>query len=200
MAQTNADVKIFAGDCNFLPLKGRGQPYSLLTSYMTDAMVDKYPADSDNPLFATFGNYHNTYTKDSMIPERIDYLMYWAAPNTAMKCMNFTMPMHTTKNKWGKLVSLSDHEFLQADFLIEKLPRSPAAAEGHAAVDAVAQPPPRIRSRKDNFYRYIIPPHDDLAGKKAGGLADAPFASTANRFVVQFHEIFVYYLTVGQKN
>ena len=49
-------------------------------------------------------------------------------PNTAVKCMNFTMPMHTTKNKKGKVVSLSDHEFLQADFLIEKLLPVPVAA------------------------------------------------------------------------
>ena len=145
MAKTNADVKIFAGDCNFLPLKGRDQPYTLLTSYLTDALVDKYPTDSDNPWFATFGNHHNTYTKESTIPERIDYLMYWAAPDTAMKCVNFTMPMYTTRNNKGKIVSLSDHEALQADFLIEKLPRP---------VGAPPPPPPRIRSRKDNFYRH----------------------------------------------
>ena len=172
MAKTNADVKIFAGDCNFLPLKGRDQPYTLLTSYLTDALVDKYPTDSDNPWFATFGNHHNTYTKESTIPERIDYLMYWAAPDTAMKCVNFTMPMYTTRNNKGKIVSLSDHEALQADFLIEKLPRPPG---GHAVA---APPPPRIRSRKDNFYRHIIPPHSlqHALGKKVG-LADTPIAN-----------------------
>ena len=169
MAKTNADVKIFAGDCNFLPLKGRDQPYTLLTSYLTDALVDKYPTDSDNPWFATFGNHHNTYTKESTIPERIDYLMYWAAPDTAMKCVNFTMPMYTTRNNKGKIVSLSDHEALQADFLIEKLPRP---------VGAPPPPPPRIRSRKDNFYRHIIPPHglQHALGKKVG-LADTPIAN-----------------------
>ena len=91
--------------------------------------------------------------------------MYWAAPDTAMKCVNFTMPMYTTRNNKGKIVSLSDHEALQADFLIEKLPR-PVGGR----VVAAPPPPPRIRSRKDNFYRHIIPPHglQHVLGKKVG--------------------------------
>ena len=95
--------------------------------------------------------------------------MYWAAPDTAMKCVNFTMPMYTTRNNKGKIVSLSDHEALQADFLIEKLPRP---------VGAPPPPPPRIRSQKDNFYRHIIPPHglQHALGKKVG-LVDTPIAN-----------------------
>ena len=141
IAQTDADVKIFSGDVNALPLQGRDQPYTLLTSLMTDALVDKYPNASHHPWFATYGNGHNTYTHDSL-PERIDYLMYWAAPNTAMKCVNFTMPMFSTTNSEGNLVSLSDHEALQADFLIEKRP----------------YPQNRPKSRRDDkFIRYQLP-------------------------------------------
>ena len=33
---------------------------------------------------------------------------------------NFTMPMYTTKNRKGEIVSLSDHEALDAEFLIER--------------------------------------------------------------------------------
>ena len=186
MAQTNADVKIFAGDCNFLPLNGKDQPYTLLTSYMTDAMLNKYRGQSDNPWFATFGNRYNTYTKPSDIPERIDYLMYRVdSPNIVLKCINFTMPMHTTKNKKGKVVSLSDHEFLLADFLIEKLPPKPDAVQEDVDVTAAGPRPEinkqlagskqtvhvdndeaagvsrlRIKSHKNIFLRYITSPHD----------------------------------------
>jgi len=121
--RTDADVKIFAGDVNALPfpglINGKRQPYSLLTSIMTDSLVDRYPDASWHPWFATFGNHHNTYSA-SDAPERIDYLMYWAAPHIAMCTRNFTMPMYTTKNRKGELVSLSDHEALDAEFLIER--------------------------------------------------------------------------------
>lgn len=140
IAQSNADVKIFSGDVNALPLQGPDQPYTLLTSLMTDSLVDKYPNASYHPWFATFGNHHNTYTHDSL-PERIDYLMYWAAPNVAMKTVNFTMPMFNTVNKEGQVVSLSDHEALQADFLIE---RRPAAHR-------------RPLHRNDKYFRYNLP-------------------------------------------
>ena len=44
--QTDADVKIFAGDVNALPfpgiINGKRQPYSLLTSILTDSLVDRY--------------------------------------------------------------------------------------------------------------------------------------------------------------
>ena len=44
--RTDADVKIFAGDVNALPfpglINGKRQPYSLLTSIMTDSLVDRY--------------------------------------------------------------------------------------------------------------------------------------------------------------
>ena len=79
----------------------------------------RYPDASWHPWFATFGNHHNTYSA-SDAPERIDYLMYWAAPQIAMCTLNFTMPMYTTKNRKGDTVSLSDHEALNAEFLIER--------------------------------------------------------------------------------
>ena len=144
IAQSNADVKIFSGDVNALPLQGPDQPYTILTSLMTDALVDKYPNASSHPWFATFGNHHNTYTHDSL-PERIDYLMYWAAPHVAMKTVNFTMPMFNTINKEGQVVSLSDHEALQADFLIERRKQP------------LLRPRKRPLNRSDKFFRYNVP-------------------------------------------
>lgn len=132
--KTDADVKIFAGDVNALPHIGKRQPYSLLTSIMTDSLVDKYPEASWHPWFATFGNQYNTYSSGSS-PERIDYLMYWAAPDLAMCTLNFTMPMFTTQNKKGQVVSLSDHEALRAEFLIER----------------------RTKNQVPNFFRYSKP-------------------------------------------
>ena len=90
---------------------------------MTDSLVDRYPDQKDkwHPWFATFGNHHNTYSGASDA-ERIDYLMYWAAPHVAMCTLNFTMPMYTTKNRKGDIVSLSgayfDEFFLAATFMM----------------------------------------------------------------------------------
>ena len=39
--KSDADVKIFAGDTNARPHIGKRQPYSLLTSIMTDSLVDR---------------------------------------------------------------------------------------------------------------------------------------------------------------
>lgn len=116
--KSDADVKIFGGDINALPIQGKRQPYAQLSSILTDALLDKYPDASWHPWFATFGNHDNTYTRHDA-PERIDFLMYTAAPHMKMKTVEFSMPMYRTKNKQGRVVSLSDHEALQADFLIE---------------------------------------------------------------------------------
>lgn len=82
----------------------------------------RYPDASWHPWFATFGNRYNTYSAADS-PERIDYLMYWAAPHVAMCTLNFTMPMYTTVNDKGETASLSDHEALRAEFLIERRQR-----------------------------------------------------------------------------
>ncbi len=42
---------------------------------MRDSLVEKYPGASFHPVFATFGNQENTYTRHHR-PERIDYLMF----------------------------------------------------------------------------------------------------------------------------
>ena len=117
--KSNANVKIFAGDINALPHIGKRQPYSLLTSIMTDSLVDRYPDATWNPIFATYGNKHNTYSSEDS-PERIDYLMYWTSSHVSMRTLNFTMPIYTTKNRKNDIVSLSDHEALSAEFFIEK--------------------------------------------------------------------------------
>ncbi len=146
---TDADVKIFAGDVNALPHQGRKQPYGLLTSIMTDSLVDRYPNASWHPWFATFGNHHNTYSLEST-PERIDYLMYWAAPHVAMCTLNFTMPMYTTLNRKGDVVSLSDHEALRAEFLIERRRNPPLRPKRKPASS-------KKRANVPNFFRYTKP-------------------------------------------
>ena len=87
---------------------------------MTDALVDKYPNTSNHPGFATFGNPQNTYTHTSL-PQRIDYIMFWSTPNISMKTADFIMPRYTTLNSNGKILSLSDHEALHANFLIKNV-------------------------------------------------------------------------------
>ena len=88
---------------------------------MVDSFLEMFPYEEGNENFATYANPLNNYGKNE-VPERIDYLMYWAAPFIHMETTNFSLPQHTTMNEKGEHVSLSDHEALFAEFLIEKLP------------------------------------------------------------------------------
>lgn len=117
---SDADIKLFGGDINALPfINDRRQPYSILTSGLTDSLTDKFPMASLHPWFATFGNDRNTYTR-SALPERIDYLMYASVSNIKMKTYEFIMPVFMTRNKQGRLISLSDHEAILAVYIVER--------------------------------------------------------------------------------
>lgn len=150
VSQSDADIKLFGGDLNALPLKGEKQPYQILNSIMSDALLDRYPDASFHPWFATFGNVRNTYT-DGASPERIDYLMFWHRPEIGMRTREFVMPMFMTRNDEDKLISLSDHEALHAEFVVSR-PRSrglehpPVVAAVAAAADEsnshLQYPPP----------------------------------------------------------
>lgn len=157
--RSDADVKIFAGDANALPHYGSRQPYSLLTSLMTDSLVDRYPEASLHHWFATYGNHHNTYSsRDDAV--RIDYLMYWAAPHVAMCTANFTMPMYTTRNGKGQVVSLSDHEALSAEFLIERRfskPKPPPRKRHFVRKPSILTAPYRTAKKTVNkFLRTLV--------------------------------------------
>jgi len=91
ISKSDADIVIFGGDINANPIDDIRQPYGMLRckkkrkclqiltiffrSVLNDALTEKYPEASSHPIFATFGNSENTYTRNFK-PERIDYLMY----------------------------------------------------------------------------------------------------------------------------
>lgn len=119
IARSDADIAIFGGDLNAQPIESPRQPYGMCSTVMKDALVERYPGTSFHPMFATFGNFKNTYTHSST-PERIDYLMYRSQPHLWVKVLEFTMPFYKTRNSEGKPVSLSDHEALVATFSVEE--------------------------------------------------------------------------------
>lgn len=119
IARSDADIAIFGGDVNAPPVEGPRQPYSMLCSVLTDSMTDKYPGASLHPVFASFGNVENSYTGGSP-PERIDYLMYRPKDDVKMRTYDFSMPLFMTHGVDGKIISLSDHEALFANFIVEK--------------------------------------------------------------------------------
>ncbi|XP_023336100.1 putative neutral sphingomyelinase [Eurytemora carolleeae] len=117
ISKSDADITLFGGDINATPIDNMHQPYGMLRTVLKDAMVDKYPGSSFHPLFATFGNSENTYTRHYK-PERIDYLMYRSIDSISMKTVEFTMPIMLTRAADGRIISVSDHEPLSATFLI----------------------------------------------------------------------------------
>ena len=116
--QSSADIKLFGGDMNALPLYGPKQPYGILRGIMNDTLTDMYPDASYHPWFATFGNLQNSYTAEAL-PERIDYLLYRGRPELNMRTKKFVMPMFITRNRKHKLISISDHEALHVEFLVD---------------------------------------------------------------------------------
>jgi len=128
ISNSDADIQIFGGDINATPIDNLHQPYGMLSSIMKDALLEKYSGASFHPIFATFGNSENTYTRHYK-PERIDYLMYRSTPSIKMTTLEFNMPIMLTRATDGRIISVSDHEPLAATFLIQdfrnaSLPRS----------------------------------------------------------------------------
>ena len=86
---------------------------------MVDSLIDRHSEESRfDPWFATFAHPTNTYGKGAM-PERIDYLMYRCSPNIKMRTYDFKLPLLMGKDASGRPMSVSDHEALHAEFIIE---------------------------------------------------------------------------------
>ena len=103
------------------PLAGRSEPYGILTSVMTDSLLDKYPGASMNPNFFTIGHEENTHSSNSQNPTRQDYIMYWSSSEVDMCTQDFSLhPDIKTRASDGKLISLSNHEGVTAEFKIRK--------------------------------------------------------------------------------
>ena len=116
---SDADIKLFGADINDLPTKSDSRmPYYVLSTYLRDSLLDRYPGTSFHPAFATYGNRHNSYT-GAAYPERIDLLMFRARPGLRMHTENFIMPVFVTRAGGGKVCSLSDHEALLAEYVVE---------------------------------------------------------------------------------
>ena len=91
----------------------------MLRSVMVDSLIDRHSEDSRfDPWFATFAHPTNTYGKGAL-PERIDYLMYRCGPNIQMRTYDFKLPLIMGIDASGKPMSVSDHEALHAEFIVE---------------------------------------------------------------------------------
>ena len=127
-------------------LESDRQPYRMLRSVMVDSLLDRHSEESRfDPWFATFAHPTNTYGKGAM-PERIDYLMYRCSPNIKMRTYDFKLPMLMGKDASGRPMSVSDHESLHAEFIVEMEPE-----EQTRAVSSENKYPPRYTNRR-NYY------------------------------------------------
>lgn len=115
---STADIKIFGGDMNALPIKGEKDAYGRMNIEMVDSLIERYPEASWNPFFATHSRKGNTYSGNEC-PSRIDYLMHWANDMSwKMSTVDFKIPKINATNDNGDIVSISDHEPLHAEYLI----------------------------------------------------------------------------------
>ena len=56
-------------------------PYRIMASYMRDSLLDFYgPGANDDPRFFTYGNRRNSFTADTHLPGRIDYIFHMSRP------------------------------------------------------------------------------------------------------------------------
>ena len=91
----------------------------MLRSVMVDSLIDRHGESSRfDPWYATFAHPTNTYGGGAM-PERIDYLMYRCSPSIKMRTYDFSLPLIMGKDASGRPMSVSDHESLHVEFIVE---------------------------------------------------------------------------------
>ena len=139
---SNADIKIFGGDINALPYLSERQPYRMLRSVMQDSLIDRFGEDASfHPFFSTFGNPTNTYSSGA-IPERIDFLLFASRKDVKMRTFNYVLPNLMGRQADGNLISLSDHEAIHAEYLVERQYLPHLYPQGHLWIEAPAHHPP----------------------------------------------------------
>ena len=107
---------------NALPdMKPANSPYRIMTSYMRDSLLDVYgPGASDDLRFFTYGNRKNSFSADTHLPGRIDYIFHMSRPGIRVKTKRFALPplKAPVDSRW---VSISDHEPLLAELDIKRV-------------------------------------------------------------------------------
>ena len=70
--------------------------------------------------YISYANVKNTYSSGGA-PVRIDYLMHWAATEQfSMSTSGFSLMHFNTTLDDNKIVSLSDHEALMAEYTVQE--------------------------------------------------------------------------------
>jgi len=178
---SDADVKLFGGDLNALPYLSERQPYRILRTVAADSLTDVFDEDSSfHPFFSTYGNPKNTY-KGTAIPERIDYLMYSSSPAVKMRSLRFIMPFLMGKDKEGNAMSVSDHEGLYAEFLVERHAHHPSHAHPHYP----SYPPHSIH---DSYRNNNSKKSYHKKKKNVGGLLSKPLYTKYNKHNHNHHK------------
>ena len=106
---------------NALPdMNPANSPYRIMVSYMRDSLLEVYgPGASDDPRFFTYGNRRNSFSSDTHLPGRIDYIFHMSRPGISVRTKKFSLPpLKALVN--GRRVSITDHEPLLAELEIRK--------------------------------------------------------------------------------
>ena len=107
---------------NALPdMKTADSPYRIMASYMRDSLLDIYgPEASDDPNFFTYGNPRNSFSSDSHLPGRIDYIFHMARRGISVRTKRFSLPPLEALVD-GRRMSITDHEPLLAELEISRV-------------------------------------------------------------------------------
>ena len=107
---------------NALPdMNPANSPYRIMVSYMRDSLLEVYgPGASDDPRFFTYGNKRNSFSSDTHLPGRIDYIFHMSRPGIKVRTNRFALPPFKAP-VGGRWLSITDHEPLLAEYDIKKV-------------------------------------------------------------------------------
>ena len=108
-----SDVVVVAGDLNSTPQSAVYKKF--INAGLTDSLVGLKGEDAEDSRYATWGHASNTWTANEM-EDRLDYILYTSSKVQVRTSAYKTIDAKTEKD--GKMISLSDHMWVQANIYI----------------------------------------------------------------------------------
>ena len=109
-----SDVVLVAGDLNSTP--GSAVYKKFISAGLTDALVNAKGKKAGKKKYNTYGHASNTWSV-GQYPSRLDYILYTNSSNLKIRTSAYKT-INPKTNKDGKMISLADHSWVQANISI----------------------------------------------------------------------------------